>query len=64
MHFPEVNEYKFVCSKVYVMFFGYAEFKAVTKEVCKLPTFLSSALFRKIDTGCSGIVTRYAIYVI
>ncbi|KAL6208796.1 hypothetical protein ACLB2K_019741 [Fragaria x ananassa] len=36
------------------------EFKAVTKEVCKLPTFLSSALFRKIDTGCSGIVTRDA----
>ncbi|XP_050366949.1 probable serine/threonine protein phosphatase 2A regulatory subunit B''epsilon [Argentina anserina] len=36
------------------------EFKAVTKEVCKLPTFLSSAIFRKIDTGCSGIVTRDA----
>ncbi|KAL6214514.1 hypothetical protein ACLB2K_013948 [Fragaria x ananassa] len=36
------------------------EFKAVTKEVCKLPTFLSSAIFRKIDTGCSGVVTRDA----
>ncbi|TYJ27127.1 hypothetical protein E1A91_A07G165100v1 [Gossypium mustelinum] len=36
------------------------EFKAVTKEVCKLPTFLSSALFRKIDVEWTGIVTRDA----
>lgn len=36
------------------------EFKSVTKEVCKLPSFLSSALFRKIDAGCTGIVTRDA----
>ncbi|GLT42295.1 hypothetical protein SLA2020_163040 [Shorea laevis] len=36
------------------------EFKPVTKEVCKLPTFLSSALFRKIDIDCTGIVTRDA----
>ncbi|XVE72906.1 hypothetical protein DITRI_Ditri11bG0075700 [Diplodiscus trichospermus] len=36
------------------------EFKTVTKEVCKLPFFLSSALFRKIDADCAGIVTRDA----
>ncbi|XP_052886808.1 serine/threonine protein phosphatase 2A regulatory subunit B''alpha-like isoform X2 [Gossypium arboreum] len=36
------------------------EFKTVTKEVCKLPSFLSSALFRKIDVDCVGIVTRDA----
>ncbi|XP_022771295.1 serine/threonine protein phosphatase 2A regulatory subunit B''alpha-like isoform X1 [Durio zibethinus] len=36
------------------------EFKTVTKEVCKLPSFLSSALFRKIDVHCAGIVTRDA----
>ncbi|XP_040972883.1 probable serine/threonine protein phosphatase 2A regulatory subunit B''epsilon isoform X3 [Gossypium hirsutum] len=36
------------------------EFKAVTKEVCKLPSFLSSALFRKIDVEWTGIVTRDA----
>ncbi|VVA25958.1 PREDICTED: serine/threonine phosphatase [Prunus dulcis] len=36
------------------------EFKLVTKELCKLPTFFSSAIFKKIDTSCSGIVTRDA----
>lgn len=36
------------------------EFKSVTKEVCKLPSFFSSALFRMIDTDCIGIVTRDA----
>ncbi|KAF3436128.1 hypothetical protein FNV43_RR23220 [Rhamnella rubrinervis] len=36
------------------------EFKSVTKEICKLPTSLSSAFFRKIDTDCTGIVTRDA----
>ncbi|XP_050206815.1 serine/threonine protein phosphatase 2A regulatory subunit B''alpha isoform X2 [Mercurialis annua] len=34
------------------------EFKSFTKEICKLPSFFSSSLFRKIDTDCSGIVTR------
>ncbi|GAV66557.1 EF_hand_5 domain-containing protein [Cephalotus follicularis] len=34
------------------------EFKPVVKEVCKLPSFLSSALFRRIDIGCTGLVTR------
>ncbi|XP_039030979.1 serine/threonine protein phosphatase 2A regulatory subunit B''alpha-like isoform X2 [Hibiscus syriacus] len=36
------------------------EFKTVTKEVCNLPSFLSSALFRKIDIDCVGLVTRDA----
>ncbi|GLT41276.1 hypothetical protein SLA2020_153510 [Shorea laevis] len=36
------------------------EFKSVTKDVCKLPSFLSSALFGKIDVDCTGIVTRDA----
>ncbi|KAL0649036.1 hypothetical protein Bca4012_091726 [Brassica carinata] len=36
------------------------EFKSVTKEVCKLPSFLSPALFRKMDSDCSGVVTRDA----
>ncbi|XP_039122387.1 serine/threonine protein phosphatase 2A regulatory subunit B''beta-like [Dioscorea cayenensis subsp. rotundata] len=36
------------------------EFKYVTKEVCKLPSFFSSSLFRKIDVDCIGVVTRNA----
>jgi hypothetical protein len=40
--------------------FSNLEFRSVTKDICKLPTFLSSSLFRKIDTGETGIVTRYA----
>ncbi|XP_057959767.1 serine/threonine protein phosphatase 2A regulatory subunit B''alpha-like [Malania oleifera] len=36
------------------------DFKSVTKEICKLPSFFSSALFRKIDVDCSGVVTRDA----
>ena len=42
-------------------FFGYSEFRSVTKEICKLPSFFSSTLFRKIDTNCTGIVTRFAL---
>lgn len=37
---------------------GFAEFKPVTKEICKLPSFFSTILFRKIDTEGTGIVTR------
>ncbi|OMO96118.1 serine/threonine-protein phosphatase 2A regulatory subunit B'' subunit alpha-like protein [Corchorus olitorius] len=35
-----------------------AEFKIVTKEVCKLPSFFSPTLFKKIDDKSTGIVTR------
>ncbi|CAI9768361.1 unnamed protein product [Fraxinus pennsylvanica] len=34
------------------------EFKRATKEICKLPSFFSTALFTKIDVNCTGIVTR------
>jgi serine/threonine-protein phosphatase 2A regulatory subunit B'' len=34
------------------------EFKTVTKEVCKLPSFLSTSLFRKIDINGTSFVTR------
>ncbi|KAK6915335.1 EF-hand domain [Dillenia turbinata] len=34
------------------------EFRLVTKEICKLPSFFSTVLFRKIDIGCAGTVTR------
>ncbi|XP_073012671.1 serine/threonine protein phosphatase 2A regulatory subunit B''beta-like [Typha latifolia] len=36
------------------------EFKSVTKEICKLPSFFNTALFRKVDADCVGIVTRDA----
>ncbi|KAL8166668.1 hypothetical protein V2J09_008167 [Rumex salicifolius] len=36
------------------------EFKAITKEICNLPSFFSSVLFRKIDVRCSGFVSRDA----
>ncbi|XLT36105.1 serine/threonine protein phosphatase 2A regulatory subunit B''beta-like [Arachis ipaensis] len=34
------------------------EFKLLTKEVCKLPSFFSTSLFRKIENG-AGVVTRW-----
>ncbi|XP_004495369.1 serine/threonine protein phosphatase 2A regulatory subunit B''beta-like [Cicer arietinum] len=34
------------------------EFKSVTKEICKLPSFFSSALFKKIDVNFTGTITR------
>ncbi|KAA3486429.1 serine/threonine protein phosphatase 2A regulatory subunit B''beta isoform X1 [Gossypium australe] len=36
------------------------EFKLVTKEVCKLPSFFSPSLFKKIDVNSTGLVTRDA----
>ncbi|PIA45442.1 hypothetical protein AQUCO_01700754v1 [Aquilegia coerulea] len=48
------------------MFFGHVdglqvlEFKSLTKEICKLPSFFSSSLFKKIDVSSIGIVTRNA----
>ncbi|XLT79375.1 hypothetical protein HN873_001128 [Arachis hypogaea] len=32
------------------------EFKLLTKKVCKLPSFFSTSLFRKIENG-AGVVT-------
>uniref|UniRef100_A0A7N0UUN8 EF-hand domain-containing protein n=1 Tax=Kalanchoe fedtschenkoi TaxID=63787 RepID=A0A7N0UUN8_KALFE len=34
------------------------EFKTVTKEICKLPSFFNEVLFRRIDVDSTGIVTR------
>ncbi|XP_034705963.1 serine/threonine protein phosphatase 2A regulatory subunit B''beta-like [Vitis riparia] len=36
------------------------EFRSVAKDICKLPTFLSTTLFRRIDVNFTGIVTRDA----
>ncbi|XP_018447307.1 probable serine/threonine protein phosphatase 2A regulatory subunit B''epsilon [Raphanus sativus] len=64
---PPAKELKEQCISMVDHFFSNSidglhidEFKSVTKEVCKLPSYLSPALFRKIDTGCSGVVTRDA----
>uniref|UniRef100_A0A1D1YPP3 Serine/threonine-protein phosphatase 2A regulatory subunit B'' subunit beta n=1 Tax=Anthurium amnicola TaxID=1678845 RepID=A0A1D1YPP3_9ARAE len=64
---PPPYELKEQClSKIEQLFFGHMdglrvhEFKEVTKEVCKLPSFFSAVLFRRIDVDCTGIVTRDA----
>ncbi|XXG61975.1 hypothetical protein AAC387_Pa05g0441 [Persea americana] len=64
---PPPNELKQQCvSRIDQLFYGHAdglqiqEFKSVTKEICKLPSFFSSALFRRIDADCTGVVTRDA----
>ncbi|CAI0434511.1 unnamed protein product [Linum tenue] len=64
---PPANELKEQClSRINLLFnnnldgLHIDEFKLVTREVCKLPSFFSSALFRRIDVECYGIVTRDA----
>ncbi|KAI7749405.1 hypothetical protein M8C21_001649, partial [Ambrosia artemisiifolia] len=64
---PPPNELKerclFRCNQ---FFYGHPdglqmhEFKLLTKEICKLPSFLSAVLFNKIDVAGSGVVTRDA----
>ena len=45
---------------IFVFYILYiSEFKLVTKEICKLPSFLSPSLFRKIDVNSIGLITRY-----
>lgn len=34
------------------------EFKSFTKEICKIPSFFSTALFKKIDVSLKGTITR------
>lgn len=41
-----------------------SEFRSVAKDICKLPTFLSTTLFRRIDVNFTGIVTRYAFLLL
>ncbi|KAJ8452445.1 hypothetical protein Cgig2_000034 [Carnegiea gigantea] len=36
------------------------DFRVVTKEICKLPSFFSTVLFQKIDVNRTGFVTRDA----
>ncbi|EPS71035.1 hypothetical protein M569_03725 [Genlisea aurea] len=62
---PPPNELKDRCLFITNQFFyGHTdglqvhEFKPITKEICKLPSFFSTVLFRKIDTDGSGLVTR------
>ncbi|KAF7805234.1 putative serine/threonine protein phosphatase 2A regulatory subunit B''delta isoform X1 [Senna tora] len=64
---PPPSELKEQCLfRVDQLFYGHLdglqihEFKLVTKEVCKLPYFFSSSIFRKIDVNGTGCVTRDA----
>ncbi|GMI88819.1 hypothetical protein like AT5G28850 [Hibiscus trionum] len=64
---PPPKELKEQClSQISQFFCGHPDglqlpgFKLVTKEICKLPTFFSTALFRKIDVNSTGLVTRDA----
>ncbi|KAK3029297.1 hypothetical protein RJ639_040133 [Escallonia herrerae] len=64
---PPPNELKERCLfRINQFFYGHMdglqihEFKPVTKEICKMPSFFSTSLFKKIDVGCTGIVTRDA----
>ncbi|KAL3630088.1 hypothetical protein CASFOL_023072 [Castilleja foliolosa] len=64
---PPPNELRERCLfRINQFFYGHVdglqmhEFKPVTKEFCKLPSFFSSILFRKIDSKDSRIVTRDA----
>ncbi|XP_056690990.1 uncharacterized protein [Spinacia oleracea] len=43
------------------MVFSITEFKAVTKEICKLPSFFSIVLFQKIDVNGTEFVTSVAL---
>ncbi|KAF8394257.1 hypothetical protein HHK36_020464 [Tetracentron sinense] len=61
---PPPNELKEQClSRINQLFYGHLdgfqvqEFKTVTREICKLPSFFSTTLFRKIDMDCIGVVT-------
>ncbi|KAK4717240.1 hypothetical protein R3W88_015578 [Solanum pinnatisectum] len=62
---PPPNELKERCLfRINQFFYGHMdglqmdEFKPITKEICKLPSFFSTVLFRKIDVDRTGIITR------
>ncbi|KAL8224290.1 hypothetical protein R6Q57_019765 [Mikania cordata] len=64
---PPPNELKERCLvRCNQFFYGHTEglqlleFKPVTKEICKLPSFFSTALFKSIDIYDTGVVTREA----
>ncbi|ONM05886.1 Serine/threonine protein phosphatase 2A regulatory subunit B''alpha [Zea mays] len=62
---PPTKDLKEQClSRTDHLFFGggglqVQEFRSVTKDICKLPSFLSSVLFKKIDVECTRTVSRY-----
>ncbi|KAK9732910.1 hypothetical protein RND81_04G031400 [Saponaria officinalis] len=64
---PAPKELKERCLfRINQFFYGHTEglqlteFKVVTKEICKLPSFFSPILFQKIDVDGAGFVTRDA----
>ncbi|KAL3573727.1 hypothetical protein D5086_024340 [Populus alba] len=64
---PVPNELKEQCLiRIDHFFYGHSdglqihEFKSITKEVCKLPSFFSTTLFRRIDVNSTNFVTRDA----
>ncbi|KMS98025.1 hypothetical protein BVRB_4g096520 isoform A [Beta vulgaris subsp. vulgaris] len=64
---PAPKELKERCLfRINQFFYGHTEglpmneFKAVTKEICKLPSFFSTVLFQKIDVNSTGFITRDA----
>ncbi|XP_076946960.1 putative serine/threonine protein phosphatase 2A regulatory subunit B''delta [Bidens hawaiensis] len=64
---PPPNEIKERCIfRINQFFYGHVdglqlhEFKLVTKEICKLPSFFSTALFKRIDVNGTGVITRDA----
>ncbi|KAG2278633.1 hypothetical protein Bca4012_041058 [Brassica carinata] len=64
---PPPSEMKEQCMfRINHFFYGHIdglqiqEFKLVTREICKLPSFFSTSLFRKIDVNNTGFVTREA----
>ena len=64
---PPPNELNEQCLfRINQIFYGHLdglqihEFRSVAKEICKLPTFHSTTLFRRIDVNFIGIVTRDA----
>ncbi|KAI5566774.1 hypothetical protein BDE02_13G043400 [Populus trichocarpa] len=64
---PVPNELKEQCLiRINHFFYGHSDglqihdFKSITKEVCKLPSFFSTVLFRRIDVNSTNFVTRDA----
>ena len=52
------TEPRHICS--HVCLFVSSVFANVSRDICKIPSFFSSSLYRKLDPGDSGFVTRYS----
>jgi serine/threonine-protein phosphatase 2A regulatory subunit B'' len=62
---PPPNDLKEQCiAKINSLFYGHEdglqlqEFKLVTTEICKVPSFFSTSIFKKVDTNNTGFVKR------